>query len=68
MMRMPPMRFYAANILSALVWAPTLVLLGDELTQLLGHERLATKILYIAVAVGAVLVLAAWLQRRLLSK
>jgi len=68
MMRMPAMRFYAANILSALVWAPTLVFLGDELTQLLGHEGLATKILFIAVAVGAVLVLAAWLQRQLLSK
>ena len=29
MMQMPPSRFYAANVLSALVWAPTLVLCGD---------------------------------------
>ena len=33
-MRMPPGRFWAANILSALVWAPMLLFVGDVLGQL----------------------------------
>jgi len=68
MMRMPPLRFYAANVLSALVWAPALVLFGDRVIQLLGKESLATKILYIVITAAAVAVLAAWLQRKFLSK
>lgn len=67
MMRMPRLRFYVANVLSALVWAPTLVLLGDKLVQMLGPESLATKILYIVVVVAAVAVFATWLRRRFLS-
>ena len=66
-MRMPRLRFYVANVLSALVWAPTLVLLGDKLVRLLGAEGLATKILSIVVAVAALAVLATWLRRQLLS-
>jgi len=67
MMRMPRLRFYAANVLSALVWAPTLVLLGDKLVQVLGPESLATKILYIVVVVAALAVFATWLRRQFLS-
>jgi len=67
MMRMPHLRFYVANVLSALVWAPTLVLLGDKLVQVLGPESLATKILYIVVVVAALAVFATWLRRQFLS-
>lgn len=66
-MRMPRLRFYIANVLSALVWAPTLVLLGDKLVRWLGAEALTTKILSIVVAVAALAVLATWLRRQLLS-
>jgi membrane protein DedA with SNARE-associated domain len=68
MMCMPPLRFYTANVLSALVWAPALVLFGDQLIQLLGQERLATKILYVVVAAAGVALLLAWLQRQFLTK
>lgn len=67
MMRMAPLRFYVANVLSALVWAPTLVFLGDKLVQALGPERLATKILYIVVLVAVLAVFATWLRRQFLS-
>ncbi len=63
MMRMSPLRFYTANILSALIWAPALVLFGDQLAQLLGQENLATKILYVSLAAAAVAVFAAWVRR-----
>ena len=67
-MHLPPMRFYTANVLSALIWAPALVLFGDQLAQLLGQENLATKILYVALAAAAVTVFAAWMRRRFLSR
>ncbi len=67
MMRMPSLRFYVANILSALIWAPALVLFGDQLAQLLGQESLATKILCIALVAAAVIIIAAWVRRRFLS-
>jgi membrane protein DedA with SNARE-associated domain len=68
MMRMPRLRFYAANVLSALVWAPALVLFGDQLIRLLGKEGLAMKILYIVIVAAAVALLAAWLRRQFLTK
>jgi membrane protein DedA with SNARE-associated domain len=68
MMRMPPLRFYAANVLSALIWAPALVLFGDQLIKLLGHESLATKILFIVIAAAALACLALWLRRQFLAK
>lgn len=68
MMHLPPMRFYTANVLSALIWAPALVLFGDQLAQLLGQENLETKILYVALAAAAVTVFAAWMRRRFLSR
>jgi len=68
MMHMPPLRFYAANVLSAAIWAPALVLFGDRLIQLLGQESLAKKILYIVIAAAAVAFLIAWLRRQFLIK
>jgi membrane protein DedA with SNARE-associated domain len=67
MMRMPPLRFYTANVLSALVWALALVLFGDQLIRLLGQESLATKIIYIVIAAAAVALLVAWLRRKFLT-
>src|SRR6476660_2275021 len=64
MMQMPPSRFYAANVLSAVLWAPALVLCGDLLTRsLLGPENLSTKIFYITLVAVAVTVLAFWIRR-----
>jgi membrane protein DedA with SNARE-associated domain len=64
MMQMPPSRFYAANVLSAVIWAPALVLCGDLLTRsLLGPENLSTKIFYITLVAVAVTVLAFWIRR-----
>ena len=39
MMHMPPLRFNTANVLSAVVWAPALVLFGDLLTSIAGPRR-----------------------------
>jgi len=68
LMRMPPLRVYVANVLSALIWAPTLVLLGDHLVQLLGQESLATKILYIVIAAVALAFFGTWLRGKFISK
>ena len=58
-MHMPTSRFYVANILSALVWAPTLVLFGAvPARSLSGIENIATKIFYIALIAAAVTALA----------
>jgi len=67
MMRMPSFRFYMANILSAVIWAPTLVLVGDRLARLLDRENLATKIVAISLLALALGILAAWIKRRFLS-
>ena len=48
---MPPSRFYVANVLSAIIWAPALIFSGDLLAHSLGPETLATKILGITVLV-----------------
>jgi membrane protein DedA with SNARE-associated domain len=69
MMQMPPSRFYAANVLSAVVWAPTLVLCGDLLTRsLFAQENLATKIFYIALGAAAVTAFAFWIRRQFLVR
>lgn len=67
MMRMPSIRFYTANILSAMIWAPALVLVGDRLAKLLGPENLATNIIAITLLALALGTLAAWIKRRFLS-
>jgi membrane protein DedA with SNARE-associated domain len=64
MMHMAPWRFYLANVLSAVIWAPVLVYSGDLLTRSLGHENLATKILSIAVVAGLAALLGAWMRGR----
>jgi membrane protein DedA with SNARE-associated domain len=64
MMHMAPWRFYLANVLSAVIWAPLLVYSGDLLTRSLGHENLATKIFSIAVVGALAVLIAAWLRRQ----
>jgi undecaprenyl-diphosphatase len=64
MLHMPPSRFYAANVLSALVWAPALVFSGDLLARFLGPENLATRIFYVTLVAAALTVLAPWIRRQ----
>jgi membrane protein DedA with SNARE-associated domain len=68
MMHMPPSRFYLANILSAVIWAPTLVYFGDLLTRSLGYEKLATKLLLIAAVAALAVLLIAWMRRQFLAR
>jgi len=68
MLHMQVARFYAANVLSAIVWAPALVLSGDLLARSLGPENLATKILCVTIAAAALAMLAPWLRRQLLTR
>ena len=65
MMHMPPWRFYLANVLSAVVWAPALVYPGALLARSLGRENVATKIFYIALITAVVAFLASWMRRKL---
>jgi undecaprenyl-diphosphatase len=64
MLHMPPSRFYAANVLSALVWAPALVFSGDLLARFLGPENLATRIFHVTLVAAALTVLAPWIRRQ----
>jgi len=66
MMHMPPLRFNTANVLSAVVWAPALVLFGDLLTRSLGQEDLATKIFFITIIAAVVTALGVWIRRQFL--
>ena len=68
MMNMPPSRFYSANVLSAVVWVPALVLSGDLLTRWLGQENLATKIFSITLVAAALTALASWICRLLVLR
>ena len=68
MLHMPPRRFYAANVLSAMIWAPALVLSGDLLAHSLGAENLATKILYVTVLAAALALIAPWVRRLFTTK
>jgi membrane protein DedA with SNARE-associated domain len=65
-LRMAPRRFYIANVLSAIVWAPALVCGGDLLAHSLKPENLATKILYVTL-LAAVLAMLAHFVRRLFT-
>jgi membrane protein DedA with SNARE-associated domain len=67
-LRMPSRRFYMANILSAIVWAPALVFSGDLLAHTLGPENLATKILYVTVVAAALALLAPSIRRLFTAK
>jgi membrane protein DedA with SNARE-associated domain len=68
MLHMPPSRFYVANILSAIIWAPALVFSGDLLARSLGPENLATKIFFITFFAAALMALGPWMRRRLLVR
>jgi membrane protein DedA with SNARE-associated domain len=68
MMNMPTGRFYVANILSAMIWAPALIYLGDWLSRTLGPDGLATKVFYIALVAAFLTALASWIRRQLLLR
>jgi membrane protein DedA with SNARE-associated domain len=68
-MQMPSLRFYIANILSAIVWVPALVLSGDLVTQVLSdHEDLTTKILSITIVAAVVSVLSFLIRRQFIVR
>ena len=56
MMKMPTGRFYLANILSAVVWVPALVLSGDLLLQMLGQTAADRMVLAFGAAILALTV------------
>jgi len=64
-LRMPTGHFYIANILSAVIWAPALILSGQLITLLLRIG--ASRTVLIAVAIAAIAVVAAFylLRRRI---
>jgi membrane protein DedA with SNARE-associated domain len=66
MMNMPTGRFYVANLLSAMIWAPGLIYLGDRLSSILGPGGLATKVFYIALAAALFTVLGSWIRQLLM--
>jgi membrane protein DedA with SNARE-associated domain len=67
-LHMPTQRFYIANVLSAIIWAPVLIFTGDLLAHSLGPENLATKILLITVLIAALALLAPSVWRRFTPK
>ena len=67
-LHMPTQRFYIANVLSAIIWAPVLIFAGDLLAHSLGPENLATKILLITVLIAALALLAPSVWRRFTPK
>jgi membrane protein DedA with SNARE-associated domain len=67
-LHMPTRRFYIANVLSAMIWAPFLIFFGNLLAHSLGAEGLGTKILLITVLIVAVALLGPYAWRRLMPK
>jgi membrane protein DedA with SNARE-associated domain len=67
-LHMPSRRFYMANVLSAIVWAPALVFSGDLLAHSLGPQNLATKIFYVTVIAAALALLAPSVRRLFTTK
>jgi membrane protein DedA with SNARE-associated domain len=66
MMRMPAPLFYVANILSALVWAPALIISGELIERSLmssGHADTAMLIIAAAGLIAAVIIY--WARRHL---
>ena len=59
-LKMPSRQFYAANILSAFVWAPMHVLPGVLLALAMNVRVASTSHLGVALLVGMILVLAVW--------
>jgi membrane protein DedA with SNARE-associated domain len=54
LMQMPPVRFWIANVISALVWAPLLILVGDGIGQL-GERLIGTQNLVIVILAAVIL-------------
>jgi membrane protein DedA with SNARE-associated domain len=68
MLHMPTSRFYLANVLSAIIWVPALVLSGYLLAQSLEPENLATKIFYVTLVAAVLTLLIPWIQRQFLAR
>ena len=67
-LHMPTRRFYIANVLSAIIWAPVLIFSGDLLAHSLGPENLATKILWITILIAVLALLAPLVWRRFTTR
>ena len=66
MMHMPPLRFNTANVLSAVVWAPALVLFGDLFTSIAGPRRPRDQIFLTTIIAAVVTALGVWIRRQFL--
>jgi membrane protein DedA with SNARE-associated domain len=64
MLKMPAASFYLANVLSALVWVPALVLSGDLLLALLRQSAVDWRVLVLGAVVLASTVAVCWVRRR----
>ncbi len=64
MMRMPTRRFYLANVLSAVVWVPALVLSGDLLLEMLRQTAADRMVLVFGAVILAFTVAIFWVRRR----
>ena len=64
MMKMPTQRFYLANILSAVVWVPALVLSGDLLLEMLRQSAVDPMVLVFGAVILAFTVAIFWVRRR----
>lgn len=62
-LHMPLRRFYIANILSAMIWAPALVFSGDLLARAFGPGDLAMTILSVVVLAGLLALIAPSVRR-----
>jgi membrane protein DedA with SNARE-associated domain len=67
-MHMPTWHFYAANILSAAIWAPALVFSGGLLTRVLEQENFDTKVFFVVLIVAAVAAVIHVVRRQLLAR
>jgi membrane protein DedA with SNARE-associated domain len=68
MMHMPMWHFYAANIVSAAIWAPALVFSGDLLTRVLAQEGFDTKVFFVVLMVAAIAAVIYVVRRQLLAR
>ncbi len=68
MMHMPVWRFTVANVLSAAIWAPALVLSGMFLSRELGGGDIEDKIFIGAVVLGVAIPLFLWVRSRLAKR
>ena len=64
-MRMPPLLFYIANVLSAIIWAPALIVSGALIAHSLWRSSDAEKAMFgIAAAVLVVIAILYWARQR----